>query len=56
MSHFTFTLLMAILISGAVALPGNRSARERVYVATYVFLACLVSAFAGGWFMYLVHG
>lgn len=56
MSHLSYTLLMAVLISGAVALPGNRSARERVYVATYAFLACMVSTLAGGWFMYLVHG
>ncbi|MBZ5623071.1 MAG: hypothetical protein LAQ69_30765 [Acidobacteriia bacterium] len=56
MSHLTFTLLMAILISGAEALLGNRSARERIYLAAYVFLACMMSTLAGGWFMRLVHG
>jgi hypothetical protein len=56
MSHLNYTLLMALLISGAVAVPGDRSGRERVYAAAYVFLACLASVFAGGWFMRLVHG
>jgi hypothetical protein len=56
MSHLSYTLLMALLISGAVAVPGKRSARERAYVATYTFLACMASIFAGGWFMRLVHG
>ena len=56
MSHLSYTLLMAVLISGAVAVPGDRSAREKVYAATYTFLACMVSISAGGWFMRLVHG
>lgn len=56
MSHLSYTLLMALLISGALAVPGDRSASERVYAATYTFLACIVSIFAGGWFMRLVHG
>jgi hypothetical protein len=56
MPHLSYTLLMAVLISGAVAVPGNRSARERAYVASYTFLTCMVSIFAGGWFMRLVHG
>ena len=30
MPHLTWTLLLAILISFATALPGDRSARERV--------------------------
>jgi hypothetical protein len=56
MSHVTFTLLMALLISGAVALPGDRSGRERVYSAAYTFLVCVASIVGGGWLMYLVHG
>jgi hypothetical protein len=56
MSHLTYTLLMALLVSGAAAAPGDRSGRERVYVATYMFLTCMVSILAGGWFMHLVHG
>jgi hypothetical protein len=28
--HLTFTLLLAVLISAATALPGDRAARERV--------------------------
>jgi hypothetical protein len=56
MSHLTYSLFLSLLLSGAVALPGDRSMRERVYRATYVFLACTVSLIAGGWLMYLVHG
>ena len=39
MSHLTFTLLMAALVSGAASLPGDRSPRDRFYVAAYVFVA-----------------
>ena len=56
MSHFTYTLLLSLMLSGAVGLTGNRSTRERAYRATYMYLACVVSVVAGGWFMYLVHG
>jgi hypothetical protein len=55
MSHPVYTLLLSILLSGAVALTGDRSSRDRAYAATYSFLACVVSVAAGGWFMYLVH-
>jgi ABC-type enterochelin transport system permease subunit len=55
MTHLTYTLLLSFLLSGAAALPGDRSGRERVYAATYVFLTCVVSIVGGGWFMYLVH-
>jgi len=56
MSHPVYALLLALLVSGAAAIPGDRPARERAYVGAYIFLACVVSIFGGGWFMYLVHG
>jgi|HubBroStandDraft_2_1064218.scaffolds.fasta_scaffold1153046_2 hypothetical protein len=54
--HLVLTALLAMVISGVVALLGRRSARERVYHAGYLFLCCVVSVVAGSWFMYLVHG
>jgi hypothetical protein len=56
MPHLTWTLLLAILISFATALPGDRSARERVYRAAYTFFSCTLAVIAGGWLMYLIHG
>jgi len=56
MPHPVYTLLMSLLVSGAAALPGDRSGRDRAYIATYVFLGCVVSVIAGGWLMLLVHG
>jgi hypothetical protein len=54
--HLTFTLLVAVLLSIVMALLGNRSPRERLYVATYVFLCCAVATVVGSWGMYLIHG
>ena len=34
MSHLEFTLLVAVLLSAALALIGNRSPRERLHAAT----------------------
>ena len=56
MSHLTYTLLMAFLVSGATALPGKASDRDKCYRAVYVFAGCMISTMAGGWLMYLVHG
>ena len=56
MPHLAFTLLMAPLLSVVLALLGKRSLRERVYVATYIFLCCAVATVAGSWGMYLMHG
>jgi hypothetical protein len=56
MPHLEFTLLAAALLSAGMALLGNRSPRERLYVATYVFLCCAVATVAGSWGMYLIHG
>jgi hypothetical protein len=54
--HLEFTLLVAVLLSTVMALLGNRSPRERVYVATYVFLCCAAATVVGSWGMYLIHG
>ena len=56
MPHLPFTLLMAVLLSSAMALIGSRSLRERLYVATYLLLCCAVTTVAGSWVMYLIHG
>ena len=47
MPHLEFTLLMAVLLSVAMALLGNRTLRERLYVATYLFLCCALATVAG---------
>ena len=56
MAHLTFTLLVAVLLSVAIAFLGNRPLRERLYAATYLFLCCAVTTLAGSWVMYLIHG
>jgi hypothetical protein len=56
MTHLMFSMLVAVLLCGAMALMGNRSIRERVYVATYLLLCCAVTTLVGGWVMYLIHG
>ena len=56
MPHLEFTLLAAVLLSVGMALLGNRSPRERLYAATYIFLCCAAATVAGSWGMYLIHG
>ena len=56
MPHLIFTLLVALLLSAAIALLGHRSVAERLYLATYLFLCCAVTTVAGSWVMYLIHG
>jgi hypothetical protein len=56
MPHLMFSLLVAVLLSLAMALIGNRSLRERLYVATYLLLCFAVTTLVGGWAMYLIHG
>ena len=56
MPHLTWTLLLAVLISGATALPGDRALRERICAAAYTFLSCTLIVFTGGWLMYWIHG
>jgi hypothetical protein len=56
MPHPEYTLLLAVLLSVGMALLGDRSRRERCYVATYIFLCCVGATVAGSWGMYLIHG
>ena len=55
-SHPIFTLLLAVLLSLALAMVDRREPRERLYIATRMFLCCILSALAGGWAMRLIHG
>jgi hypothetical protein len=56
MPHLIFTLLTAVLLSGAIALIGNRTLVERLCAATYLFLCCAVTTLAGSWLMHMIHG
>lgn len=56
MPHLTWTLLLALLISAATAMTGDRATRERVCAAAYTFLSCTLMVFAGSWLMYWIHG
>jgi hypothetical protein len=56
MPHLIFTMLLALVISGMIAMLGGRTARERVYHAGYLFVSCMATVVAGSWFMYLLHG
>jgi hypothetical protein len=55
-SHPAFTLLLAALVSGATALPGNRPTRDRACAAAYTFVSCTFIVLAGSWAMYWIHG
>ena len=56
MPHLVYTLLVAVLLSAAMALIGNRPVRERIYAAVYLLLFCAVTTLAGSWLMRLIHG
>ena len=56
MPHLEYSLLLAVLLSGALALLGRRSVRERLCVAGYTFLCCTLALVAGSWGMYWIHG
>jgi hypothetical protein len=56
MPHLAYTLLVAVLLAAAMALIGNRSPRERLYAAIYLFLCCAFATLAGSWAMFLIHG
>ena len=53
--HPLMVVLLALLVSGAVALLGKRHARGRMYHAGYLFVCCVASVVAGSWIMYLIH-
>jgi hypothetical protein len=54
--HLFLTALLAMTIAGIAALLGNRSRRERLYHAGWLFTGCMAGVVAGSWLMYLVHG
>ena len=56
MPHPLYALLMAVLVSGAMAMLDNRAGRERLYVAVRIFMWCAVALVGGGWLMHLIHG
>ena len=55
-SHLVLVLLLTMLLSGATALTGDRTARDRACAAAYTFLSCTLIVFAGSWLMYWIHG
>ena len=55
-SHPSGTLLVALLISAATAMTGDRTAGDRTCAAAYTFLSCTCIVFAGSWVMYWIHG
>ena len=56
MPHLEYSLIMALMLSGALAMLGRRSGRERLCVAGYTFLCCAFATLAGSWGMYFLHG
>lgn len=56
MAHLEYSLMVAMMISCALALLGRRSMRERLCVAGYTFLCCAFATAAGSWGMYFIHG
>ncbi len=56
MPHPAFTLLIAILLSLAMAALDERSLRERVLVAARTLLCCAAVTIGGSWLMRLIHG
>ena len=55
MPHLEFTLLMAVMLSAALALVGKRTRAERVYAGVYRLLCCCAAVAAGSWGMWLIH-
>jgi hypothetical protein len=56
MSHLSYTILFAALVSGTIGLTGNRTAAEHLHRTIYVFLSCMLAVTAGGWVMFWIHG
>jgi hypothetical protein len=55
MSHPIYTIFLALLVSGAEALLGRRTARERLSRASYIFTSSIAAVVVSGWFMFLIH-
>ena len=56
MEHFLCSMLLGLMLSGALAMLGRRSVSERLCVAGYTFLCCAFATVAGSWGMYWIHG
>jgi hypothetical protein len=55
-SHPAWILLLAVMVSAATAITGDRTLRDRACAAAYTFLSCTLIVFAGSWLMYWIHG
>ena len=55
-SHPAYTLLLAMMLSAATAISGNRPSRDRACAAAYTFLSCTFIVLAGSWAMHWIHG
>jgi hypothetical protein len=55
MSHLTYAVLFAGLISGVEAMLGKRTGRDRVDRAGYMFASSMAAVVVGGWLMFLIH-
>jgi len=55
MSHFTYTLFLAVVLSVGLALYDRKSRRDRIYRGVYVFAGFLIAIVGGGWLMHIVN-
>jgi hypothetical protein len=55
MSHFTLTILLALLVS-VTAVAKGMPARRQVYRTAWMFACCMGSVISGSWAMYFIHG
>lgn len=53
--HLLLTVLLAMAVSGVIAMLEKRNGRERLNRAGYLFVGCVACVVAGGWAMYLVN-
>ena len=56
MTHLSFALFTALMLSFAMAATERRSPRERFAAAAATFFRCMAFTVAGGWLMFWVHG
>ena len=56
MTHLSFTLFTALMVSIAMAAVERRGTRERAAVAARTWLRCAAFTIAGSWLMLLIHG
>ena len=56
MTHPVFTLVTALLLAIGMSAVGKLKPRQRLSVATLIFLNCVLAVLAGSWAMLLIHG